>query len=165
MTHNISEAVLASSRIVMFSAAPGKILTRWEVPSDFPRDPANPPYQALCAEKWGNAKKRAELESAEIVRIANEYVKAGVNHLTLRTTEFYDLDKLCFHVRTIRENVPGLYEMSVNTGELDAQAAQKLYFAGASSAYHVLRLHEGTDTPFDPRGAQSHHQSHRRVAA
>lgn len=50
VTHNISEAVLVSSRIVLFSASPGRIIGEWSVPDDFPRDPSSPTYAALVDE-------------------------------------------------------------------------------------------------------------------
>ena len=50
VTHNISEAVLMSSRIVLFSNSPGRILREWELPADLDRDPSSPALQALSAE-------------------------------------------------------------------------------------------------------------------
>ena len=50
VTHNISEAVLMSSRIVLFSSSPGKVLREWSLPADMERDPSSPALQALSAE-------------------------------------------------------------------------------------------------------------------
>ena len=50
VTHNISEAVLISSRIVLFTNSPGKILREWELPDDFNRDPSSPELIELSAE-------------------------------------------------------------------------------------------------------------------
>ena len=38
----------------------------------------------------------------------------------------------------------------MNVGELTHERAQAIWECGATSAYHVLRLREGEDTPFDP---------------
>ena len=50
VTHSISEAVLVSSRIVLFSRSPGKVVGQWHLHDDESRDPASPAYQALCDE-------------------------------------------------------------------------------------------------------------------
>ena len=50
VTHNISEAVLMSSRIVLFSASPGRILREWELPADLERDLASPAVAAIADE-------------------------------------------------------------------------------------------------------------------
>ncbi len=50
VTHNISEAVLISSRIVLFTNSPGKILREWELPADFNRDPSSPELIELSSE-------------------------------------------------------------------------------------------------------------------
>ena len=50
VTHNISEAVLMSSRIVLFSNSPGKILREWELPADLDRDLSSPELMALATE-------------------------------------------------------------------------------------------------------------------
>ena len=50
VTHNISEAVLISSRIVLFSNAPGKIIREWRLPEDLDRDLTSTKIQELCSE-------------------------------------------------------------------------------------------------------------------
>ncbi len=50
VTHNISEAVLMSSRIVLFTNSPGKVLREWELPADLDRDLSSPELMALTAE-------------------------------------------------------------------------------------------------------------------
>ena len=101
-------------------------------------------------EKWGIVQQEKVLTPDEILTYARDYVQAGVNQITLRTTEFYDMNQLCEYVSLIRENVPGVYEICLNTGELTADMATAAFRAGATSAYHVYRLGEGVDTPFDP---------------
>lgn len=50
VTHSIEEAVRVSSRIVLLSASPGRILEEWRIPDDMPRDPDSPEARALRAE-------------------------------------------------------------------------------------------------------------------
>jgi biotin synthase len=50
----------------------------------------------------------------------------------------------------IREQIPGGYLINLNVGEMTPAMAEAAYQAGATSAYHVIRLREGKDTPFDP---------------
>lgn len=50
VTHNISEAVLMSSRIVLFSSSPGKVLQEWELSADLERDLSSPELIALANE-------------------------------------------------------------------------------------------------------------------
>lgn len=49
----------------------------------------------------------------------------------------------------IREAVPGSYLINLNVGEMSPAMAEAAYQAGATSAYHVIRMREGIDTPFD----------------
>ena len=50
VTHSISEAVLVSSRIVLMSDSPGRVIKEWRLPGSFARDPSSPAFQALCGE-------------------------------------------------------------------------------------------------------------------
>ena len=50
VTHNISEAVLLASRIVLYSGTPGSIIGQWRVPEDLPRDAGSPEARRLHAE-------------------------------------------------------------------------------------------------------------------
>ncbi len=50
VTHNISEAILISSRIVLFSDAPGRVIKEWYLDEDLNRSSSSPTIQALKAE-------------------------------------------------------------------------------------------------------------------
>lgn len=41
VTHDISEAVLMSSRIVLFSGSPGRVVEQWTLPAEADRDPSS----------------------------------------------------------------------------------------------------------------------------
>lgn len=101
-------------------------------------------------EKWQLVKNDKVFTKEEIIEIAKDFVDQGATTLTLRSTEFYDLDVLNEYLKDIRAAVPGLYEININVGELTPERAEQIYECGATSAYHVLRLREGTDTPFNP---------------
>ena len=91
------------------------------------------------------------LSDEEILRKAHEYAEAGVDFLTLRSTEFFDVEKLAQLARMIRKEVPGDYVIYVNTGELDVEKATFLHDNGVYGAYHAYRVREGIDTPFNPQ--------------
>lgn len=101
-------------------------------------------------EKWDLVKDEFSLSEEEILAEAAEYVSEGVYYIVLRTTEFYDLEKLSGIVKRIREEIHGTYELILNVGEFDLHTANKLYRCGADGIYHAIRLREGTDTGFDP---------------
>jgi biotin synthase len=100
--------------------------------------------------EWGLVKEEVIYTKEEIIMMAREYVEAGVTTLTLRSTEFYDMKVLTAWLHDIREQVAGDYLINLNVGEMTPAMAEAAYQAGATSAYHVIRLREGTDTPFDP---------------
>lgn len=107
---------------------------------------------AFCSfgEKWGIVKEAFSLSEEEILAEVQNYVDSGVYYIVLRTTEFYDLDQLADLTEKIRGEVPGNYELILNTGEFDLPAANKLYRFGTDGVYHAIRLREGIDTAFDP---------------
>lgn len=47
VTHSIAEAIAVSSRIVLYSGGPGRIVGQWDLPRDMPRDLDNPEARAL----------------------------------------------------------------------------------------------------------------------
>ena len=99
---------------------------------------------------WGLVTEEVKYTKEEIVEMARAYVEAGITTLTLRSTEFYDVRVLSEWLADIREQVPGDYLINLNVGELSPAMAEAAYQAGATSAYHVCRMREGIDTPFDP---------------
>ncbi len=47
VTHSIAEAIAISSRIVLYSSSPGRIVREWQLPNDMPRDLDYPEARAL----------------------------------------------------------------------------------------------------------------------
>lgn len=101
-------------------------------------------------ERWGVIGEEVVYTEDEVIAMVRAYVEQGATMVTLRSTEFYDLDVLQEWIADIRAQVPGSYEINMNVGELTPERAQAIWECGATSAYHVLRLREGEDTPFDP---------------
>ena len=105
--------------------------------------------------KWDLIDRPITYTDDEIVQMVREFLDEGVMGITLRTTEFFDVDRMIALLRKIRAEVPGGYPINLNMGELTVKQANALHDAGANSAYHNIRMREGVDTPFDPevRGA------------
>lgn len=106
----------------------------------------------FCAlgKKWGLIQGEHELPDEVIIDLVREVISKGYFQVTLRTTEFYPVQKLCALGRKVREAVPGDYFLVANTGELTPNDANELVRAGFTGSYHTVRLREGIDTPFDP---------------
>lgn len=102
-------------------------------------------------EAWNLVETDTRYSEAEVLEQVEAFVRAGVRFIVLRTTEFYSIDALCGEIQTIRENIPGEYEIILNTGEFNLHMAQNMHTAGVSGIYHALRLREGIDTGFDPQ--------------
>lgn len=98
--------------------------------------------------KWGLIKECAEISDDTVLKIIREKRKLGYYQFTLRTTEYYSLDRLCELGKRVRREIPGDYLLSANTGELTLEDARHLKESGFTSVYHVPRLGEGKYTPF-----------------
>ncbi len=113
------------------------------------------PCKASCrycsfGERWGLMDDDYEIPVEDLIKMIKERFSKGFRRFTIRTTEFYSVDRLCEIGRRIRAEVPGEYMLSVNTGELTTEECNRLYDAGYRGAYHTLHLREGVDTPFPP---------------
>lgn len=99
---------------------------------------------------WNVIKEARHVTKEEIIESVRRYAEGGAAYIVLRTTEFYDIEKLLDYIPKIRKEVPGDYVIILNTGELDDELAEKVAAGGVYGIYHALRLREGVDTPFDP---------------
>lgn len=106
----------------------------------------------FCAfgEKWGLVTKPHEWSDEAIILAARAFVEQGAAWVTLRTTEFYGLDRLCALAKKLRQNVAGYYGLVVNTGEFGPREARAMSACGINVVYHSLRLGEGRTTCFRP---------------
>lgn len=107
-------------------------------------------YCSLGAQ-WGIMTKEHSLSENEIIDHVRSYADANVRWIVLRTTQFYEAAALQGLIERIRAAVPGDYEIGLNTGELNVDEATRISNAGATFAYHSLRLGEGRDTSFNPQ--------------
>ena len=106
----------------------------------------------FCAfgEKWGLITEPHEWSDEAIIKAARAFVDEGASWVTLRTTEFYGLNRLCALAKKVREAVPGNYGLVVNTGEFGPLEARAMIASGINVVYHSLRLGEGQTTCFRP---------------
>ena len=100
-------------------------------------------------EDWKIIKKTTRYSTKEIIEKAKYYIENGARFVVLRTTEFYSIPKLLNIVKKIRKQIPGDYEVIVNTGELDMTISNLMYEEGVNGVYHACRIREGIDTPFE----------------
>lgn len=69
VTHNVSEAVFLSQRVLVMSQSPGTILESIEIPFDFPRTPelrADPEFARLTGVVSGHLRRAAEISREEV---------------------------------------------------------------------------------------------------
>lgn len=104
----------------------------------------------FCAfgERWGIVSGESEWSTNDVVNYTRNFVSEGARWVTLRTTQFYGIERLAGLARNVRDAVPGNYELVANTGEFDRAKADLLLEAGFQVVYHTLRLREGIDTRF-----------------
>lgn len=117
--------------------------------ADFDSCPMNCQFCSL-GEKWGIVRQRKTYSQEEILQICRSFAADGARYLVLRTTEFFSLDTLTELVRKIRRQVPGDYQVILNTGEFSEETAAYMASCGIDGIYHALRLREGIHTPFPP---------------
>ncbi len=100
-------------------------------------------------EDWKIIKKSVRYSTKEIIEKAKYFVENGARFIVLRTTEFYSIPKLLKIAKKMRQEIPGDYEIVLNTGELDMTISNLMYEEGISGIYHACRIREGIDTPFE----------------
>lgn len=100
-------------------------------------------------EDWKIIEKRVRYSTKKIIEKARYYIENGARFIVLRTTEFYSVPKLLGIVKKMKKEIPGDYEVILNTGELDMTISNLLHEEGVSGVYHACRIREGVDTPFE----------------
>ena len=126
----------------------GKAFLWGAVGIDYAACPMNCDFCSF-GEKWGKIKEEKIYTREQIAGDVKEYVKNKVHYIVFRTTQFYSVKELVKLVEYIRREVPGNYELVLNTGEFDKAAADAFYNAGVRGIYHAIRLREGIDTRFN----------------
>lgn len=100
-------------------------------------------------EKWGTVKEAYSWSDDEIISFAGRLASQGAEWIALRTTERFELGRLCKLAYKVRESVSGGYRLLANTGEANARMTKELQTAGFEVIYHPIRLREGVDTAFN----------------
>jgi biotin synthase len=100
-------------------------------------------------EEWNIFEGRHEWTDEEVVEQVEKYVSEGASWITLRTTQYYGIDRLNILAEKVRKEVPGDYGLVANTGEFGKLKAKEMKEAGIDTVYHTLRLGEGKDTKFN----------------
>ena len=100
-------------------------------------------------EEWNIIKKPIRYSTKEIIEKARYFIANGARFIVLRTTEFYSIPKLLNIVKKIKKEIPGEYEIILNTGELDMTISNLIYESGVNGIYHACRIRESIDTPFE----------------
>lgn len=99
---------------------------------------------------WNRDFEGVELTDEEVLEYARQLVERNARWVVLRTTEDYGISKLASLGRKVRSILPADTGLVANTGELNLSKAEKLYEAGFTMVYHLVRLREGIDTGIDP---------------
>ncbi len=73
-----------------------------------------------------------------------------VSAISLMTIHNIDVEDLLDAVKTVRRKAPDDVEIAINTGDLSLEEYKALKKAGASRAYHSVRLDEGDTTRLNP---------------
>ncbi|MGN1044762.1 MAG: radical SAM protein [Candidatus Methanomethylophilaceae archaeon] len=98
-------------------------------------------------EEWGLIEGEYELSDDTVMGLIGGILSKGFDKVTLRTTEFYPIERLCGMARRIRARYGNGFALTANTGELTPETARMLKEAGFNAVYHAVRLREGIDTP------------------
>ncbi len=102
-------------------------------------------------EEWGLVTCDKELTDSQILELAKDVISKGFIRITLRTTEFFPINRLIELAKMLRENILEDFFITANTGEFTTEQAIEMHNAGFTGVYHTLRLREGVDTPFNPQ--------------
>ena len=91
-------------------------------------------------------KGKYELPKEDVLEYAKLYVEEGANLILMLTTASYSFDKLVDMVGSVREVIPADMPLLVNTDDMQLDQCRQLKAAGATGAYHAVRMREGEDT-------------------
>ena len=91
-----------------------------------------------------------EVPIGRIVHYAKVFDDAGVDLISLMATAGLPFDRYLDMVRAVRASVRDDLMIMANTGDLSIEQAHALNEAGATAAYHALRLGEGEITDIKP---------------
>lgn len=100
-------------------------------------------------EKWNSVSEKYEFTEKEIMNLSERYIKNKVDFFVIRTTEFFDFEKLKGYLIKIKKILPNESKLIVNTGDENSRKAKELKKIGVDFIYQAIRLREGIDTDFN----------------
>lgn len=154
--------VIAKAREVGMRACGGRGFVYAQIGVDETACPENCLFCSFAAVNTDAATydpSQVEVPLGRIVHYAKVFDSAGVDLISLMATAGLDFDRYLDMVRAVRASVSEGMDIMANTGDLTLEQAQALKDAGATAAYHALRLKEGVFTaikPIDRRRTMRH---------
>ena len=107
-------------------------------------------FAALNTDPQAYDPAHVEVPIGRIVHYAKLFDDAGADLISLMATAGLDFDRYLNMVRAVRASVSAGTVVMANTGDLTFEQAKALRDAGATAAYHALRLGEGEITDIRP---------------
>lgn len=154
--------VIAKAREIGMRACDGRGFVYAQIGVDETACPENCLFCSFAAINTDTATydpTQVEVPLGRIVHYAKVFDSAGVDLISLMATAGLDFDRYLDMVRAVRASVSANMDIMANTGDLSLEQAQALKDAGATTAYHALRLKEGVFTaikPIDRRRTMRH---------
>lgn len=154
--------VIAKAREIGMRACDGRGFVYAQIGVDETACPENCLFCSFAAINTDTATydpAQVEVPLGRIVHYAKVFDSAGVDLISLMATAGLDFDRYLDMVRAVRASVSANMDIMANTGDLSLEQAQALKDAGATTAYHALRLKEGVLTaikPIDRRRTMRH---------
>ncbi|MBQ9002566.1 MAG: hypothetical protein IJ087_12005 [Eggerthellaceae bacterium] len=145
--------VCARAREIGIRACGGRGFVYAQIGVDSTACPENCRFCSFAAVNTNPAEydpSQVEVPIGRIVHYAKLFDDAGADLISLMATAGLDFDRYLDMVRAVRASVSDGAVIMANTGDLTFEQAKALREAGASVAYHALRLGEGEITDVRP---------------
>lgn len=107
-------------------------------------------FAAVNTKRGDRDPSHAEVPIERIVHFAKLFEDEGAQLVSLMATAQFDFERYLEMVRAVRASVADGLTIMANAGDLTLEQAQALKDAGATAAYHALRLGEGEITGITP---------------
>ena len=145
-----SAYVETRAREIAFAASEGIATIHAQIGVDANPCPENCQYCSFAAVNAGVCKDAAELSIDAVVASARIFDDLNVHLISLMSTAGLDFDRYLAMVAAVREAVRPDMPILANTRDVTLEEARALKAAGATAAYHAVRIGEGTYTDIDP---------------
>ncbi len=95
--------------------------------------------------------QESSMSDEAILAAADNFTASGdLFALALMAMHDYDFQRVLHVVQLVRSKIPAQTQIIINIGDFNLAQAEELKAVGANGAYHLARLHEGTDTTLNP---------------